>query len=130
MYKVNRSTYACYIVFSLLKGCKNSFLVGQHVKKIVHCSECNKLRCIYSKKALTSREDRGFRRLLENYDYTCGSINTPDGNFFLSFVNFLCFEPLTILIYDIVCLKYLLFAGDPLQDTVFVKLQLSCASHV
>ena len=33
-------------------------------------------------------------------------------------------------LWDIVCLKYQFFAGDPLQGTVFVKLQLSCASHV
>ena len=49
------------------------------MRSSVSCYECEKPRCIYSKKALTAREERSLRRLLEKYQYTCGSVIVPDG---------------------------------------------------
>ncbi|KAL3865743.1 hypothetical protein ACJMK2_043103 [Sinanodonta woodiana] len=46
------------------QGCKNSILVGQ----TVNC--CTKL---------TARDQRALTHTLEKYDYTCGSVITPDG---------------------------------------------------
>ncbi|XP_041356082.1 uncharacterized protein LOC121373481 [Gigantopelta aegis] len=62
------------------QGCKNSVLVGQNVRQTVHCHECGKPRCVYSKSSFTSRDTRSFKRLIESHDYTCGSILTPDGH--------------------------------------------------
>ena len=87
-------TYAQSTIFSLtclsaesvnqyydftFKGCPNRQLVAQHVRSAVHCYECGKPRCIYSKKSLTTREERALRRLTEKFQYTCGSVITPDG---------------------------------------------------
>ncbi|CAC5402741.1 unnamed protein product [Mytilus coruscus] len=38
-------------------------------------------RCIYSKSKLTNRDNRALSRLLERFDYSCGSIVCPDGDF-------------------------------------------------
>ncbi|XP_053376613.1 uncharacterized protein LOC123531671 [Mercenaria mercenaria] len=62
------------------QGCPNRALVAQNVRSTVNCYECRKPRCIYAKKALTVREERGLKRMLERYHYTCGSSITPDGD--------------------------------------------------
>ncbi|KAL3875452.1 hypothetical protein ACJMK2_033399 [Sinanodonta woodiana] len=62
------------------QGCKNSILVGQNVRQTVNCCECLKPRCIYAKTKLTARDQRALTHTLEKYDYTCGSVITPDGD--------------------------------------------------
>ena len=54
-------------------------LVGQNVRWTVKCCECEKPRCIYAKQKFTPREQRSIKHLLERYDYSCGSVITPDG---------------------------------------------------
>lgn len=54
--------------------------LGQNVRKTVVCVECQKPRCIYAKKQLSVRNARALARLMEKYDYTCGSLITPDGS--------------------------------------------------
>lgn len=70
-----------YILLNIfiLQGVKTSDLVGQNVRKTVVCVECQKPRCIYAKKQLSVRDARALARLMEKYDYTCGSLITPDG---------------------------------------------------
>ncbi|WAR09165.1 hypothetical protein MAR_019123 [Mya arenaria] len=51
-------------------GCQNRMLVAQNVRLTVTCQECEKPRCIYAKKALSQREARALRRLMEKYIYT------------------------------------------------------------
>ncbi|WAR00571.1 hypothetical protein MAR_024943 [Mya arenaria] len=61
-----------------VQGVKNSALVAQNVRRTIDCSECDKPRCVYSKKSLTLRDSRSLGRLLEKYDYTRGSLITPE----------------------------------------------------
>ncbi|KAH3799093.1 hypothetical protein DPMN_152696 [Dreissena polymorpha] len=49
------------------QGCQNKFQVGQNARSIVCCYECQKPRCIYSKKTLTTREERALKRIQEKY---------------------------------------------------------------
>ncbi|XP_052286063.1 uncharacterized protein LOC127881900 [Dreissena polymorpha] len=63
-----------------LQVCPNTVLVVQNVCSTVSCFKCDKPRCIYSKKALMTREERCLKRLLEKYTYSCGPVITPDGD--------------------------------------------------
>lgn len=66
-------TVKAYIHFFNLQGIRNAGLVGQNVRSLVNCYECSKPRCIYSKRKLTTRELRGVSKILEKYDYSCGT---------------------------------------------------------
>jgi hypothetical protein len=56
-------------------------LVAQNVRHchIVTCKECDTPRCIYSKLKLSPRDIQGLKHMPEKFDYTCGSLITPDG---------------------------------------------------
>ncbi|XP_033730159.1 uncharacterized protein LOC117319474 [Pecten maximus] len=62
------------------QGCTNRILVAQNARKTILCEECAKPRCVYSRRALTLREERSFRRIKDRYNYTCGSLITPEGD--------------------------------------------------
>ncbi|XP_065943283.1 uncharacterized protein [Magallana gigas] len=51
-----------------------------NVRGTATCTECMKSRCIYAKSKLTTREERSLKHTLENIDYTCGSLITPNGD--------------------------------------------------
>lgn len=54
-------------------------LQENNVRGTATCTECMKSRCIYAKSKLTTREERSLKHTLENIDYTCGSLITPNG---------------------------------------------------
>ena len=64
------------------QGVRNDGLVAQNVRKIVKCFNCGKPRCVYSKKSLSMRDSRAFDRIMDKYDYSCGSLITPEGRDF------------------------------------------------
>ncbi|XP_050406044.2 uncharacterized protein LOC126821627 [Patella vulgata] len=62
------------------QGCKNSVLTAQNVRGIIDCYECGKPRCKYAKNKLSLRQNRSLKSLRDKYDYSCGSVITPDGH--------------------------------------------------
>ncbi|KAL3889845.1 hypothetical protein ACJMK2_002172 [Sinanodonta woodiana] len=65
-------------LLNYLEHRKSQFIVC--MLQTVNCCECLKPRCIYTKTKLTARDQRALTHTLEKYDYTCGSVITPDGD--------------------------------------------------
>lgn len=78
------------------QGIRNKGLVGQNVRKVVRCYDCNKPRCVYSKKAFSLRDARDFNRLTERHDYTCGPMITPEGINYIKASICLLYQNITI----------------------------------
>ena len=72
------SPLCCVFMF---QGCKSSVLVSQNVRDVVTCVQCNKLRCIYSERALSNRENRKLKSILNKYSFYCRCMITPDVSF-------------------------------------------------
>ena len=72
------SPLCCVFMF---QGCKSSVLVSQNVRDVVTCVQCNKLRCIYSERALSNRENRKLKSILNKYCFYCRCMITPDVSF-------------------------------------------------
>lgn len=106
------------------------------------CVECRKPRCVYSRKQLSSREERTLNRLLERYLYTCGSVIPPDGINHSKFYEqvYLNFKNVNHANYleKYFFIKTNAFFGsfdffifhNHLQGSVFVRLQLACTTPV
>lgn len=62
------------------QGCEARMLVGQNVRFVTRCAECNKPRCIYSTKELTTRQMTSLKRIFSQHEYICGSIATPENH--------------------------------------------------
>ena len=68
------------LFFSLLRGVKIVSWLASMLGRLSTAVHATSPDAFTAKKAMiTSRENRGLRRLLERYDYTCGSMITPDG---------------------------------------------------
>ena len=55
-------------------------LKKETVRCIVKCVECEKPRCIFSNKKLSAKQQEEPSRLLETYQYVCGSSLIPEGD--------------------------------------------------
>jgi len=55
--------------FVLFQGIRNAGVVAQNVRRIVHCYECLKPRCIYSQEKLSVRDMRALSHILKKHDY-------------------------------------------------------------
>ena len=95
------------------QGCPNRLLVAQHVRSTVNCYECGKPRCIYSKKALTTREGRALRRVLDKYHY--------------SFIRYglgslvACTKLLKFSFYNFISLKMMILSQHHLKLVFYIK---------
>ncbi|XP_052092776.1 uncharacterized protein LOC127729151 [Mytilus californianus] len=77
-YRPSSQNQTLVVVAQEQQGCKNNMLTAQNVRMTVNCKECDKPRCVYSKLKISARDTRSQRHILEKYDYTCGSVITPD----------------------------------------------------
>ena len=78
---------------------------AQHARTAVSCTECRKPRVIYSKFALTDRQNMSLVKLLsEEYEYTCGAPVTPPRHILhgvtMSRDNLTCASPVEIPYYS------------------------------
>ena len=63
------------------QGCRAQVLCAQNVRKVVECSSCKRMRCIYNKRKLLSRELHELNLVMNQYDYICGSYVISDSSF-------------------------------------------------
>ena len=95
------SSSLCYVF--MFQGCKSSVLVGQNVRDVVTCIQCNKQRCIYSEHALSNWENRELKSILHKYSFHCGCMITPDVSFLLGMVftrlELTCSSPMELPFY-------------------------------
>ena len=63
------------------QGCLAQVLCAQNVRKTVGCSSCKRMRCIYGKRKLLTREIHELNHVMKEYDYICGSHLIPDSSF-------------------------------------------------
>jgi hypothetical protein len=53
-------------------------LITSRIRDFIWCKSCKKPRCIFSKNALTEKEQEDLEISFEQYDYTCGSKLLPE----------------------------------------------------
>ncbi len=75
----------------------------QRVRAVVQCSDCLKVRCLYSWRMLTAAQKESLEVLLDSLHYSCGSVVVPVGHSLYGVVysdeRLLCAAPVSSAFY-------------------------------
>src|ERR1051325_5829333 len=64
----------------------SNIFTNTKVRNIIQCFQCGKFRCFYSEKALTNMQQSSFKRIVDDWDYSCGSSLVPESHELYNFL--------------------------------------------